>query len=55
MLTRAHLIDNTNIVPLRNKKEAKNSTSQGSKNGRKVASPSPSIDGTDEEEWVEDA
>jgi hypothetical protein len=55
MLTRARLIDNTDIVRLRKEKEAKKSKSKGSKKGKKAASPSPSMDSTEEEEWDEDA
>ena len=55
MLTRAHLIYNTDIVRLRKEKEAKKSKSKGSKKGKKAASPSPSMDSTEEEEWDEDA
>ena len=55
MLTRARLIDNTDIVRLRKEKEAKKSKSKGSKKGKQAASPSPSIDSTEEEEWDENA
>jgi hypothetical protein len=54
MLTRAHLIDITDIVCLRKEKEAKKSKSKGCKNGKKAASPSPSMDSTEQEEWDED-
>jgi hypothetical protein len=49
MLTRACLIDNTDIVCLRYEKEAKKSKSKGSKKGKIAASPSPSMDSTEEE------
>ena len=52
MLTRAHLIDNKDIVRLRKEKEAKKSKSKRSKKGKK-ASPSPSMDSTEQEEWDE--
>jgi hypothetical protein len=55
MLFRPYLLDNTDIVHLRQQKEAKKSKSQGSKKGHNVASPSPSMHSTEQKECDEDA
>jgi hypothetical protein len=53
MITRARLLDNTDIARLRAEREAKKVTkktpSKGGKKGKKAASPMPSLDSTEME------